>query len=66
MEQRWRVPDLMLLADETFRGGLNSFIVRRTLQRLERNEIDVTDAVRVLRLARIARSPETVVDTLVR
>ena len=43
--ERWRVEDLMELADAAYAAGLSSFIVRRTLQRMERGEISVCDAV---------------------
>jgi hypothetical protein len=46
--ERWRVADLMKLHDAVSRPGLNSFIVRRTLQRLSRGEIEPLEAARII------------------
>lgn len=46
--QRWRAPELMALYDAARAAGLYTFVVRRTVQRLERGEIMPTDAVRII------------------
>jgi hypothetical protein len=44
--ERWRVEELMELAEAVYAAGLLSFIVRRTIQRLERGEITVARAAK--------------------
>jgi hypothetical protein len=41
---RWRVDELFRLADAIAAAGLHTFTVRRTLQRLERGEITLSQA----------------------
>ena len=53
--RRWLVIDLMQLYDAARAAGLNTFLVRRTLQRLERAEIDVPEAVRTIREGRTGK-----------
>ena len=46
--ERWRVDELFRLADAIAAAGLHSFAVRRTLQRLERGDVDpIQAAVRI-------------------
>ena len=47
--ERWRVEDLMDLAGAVYKAGLSSFVVRRAVQRLERGEISVAQAVSLIR-----------------
>lgn len=49
--ERWRVDDMMELADAAYLAGLGSFVVRRTVQRLERGEIEPLEATRVISLS---------------
>ena len=44
----WRVPDLFVLADAIAAAGLNTFAVRRALQRMESGEITPIDAARLI------------------
>ena len=46
--ERWKVPDLLILADALASADLNTFAVRRVLQRMERGEIKPIDAARMI------------------
>lgn len=46
--ERWRVEDLLELARAAYGVGLGSFVIRRTVQRLERGEISVSDAISLI------------------
>jgi hypothetical protein len=46
--ERWRVEHLMELAQVAYVAGLLSFVVRRTIQRLERGEITVISAAKII------------------
>ena len=51
--ERWTVPDLFMLADAIAAAGLNTFAVRRALQRMERGEITPLEAVRLITSKRL-------------
>ena len=46
--ERWIVPDLFTLADAIAAAGLNTFVVRRALQRMERGEITPPQAAQYI------------------
>jgi hypothetical protein len=60
--ERWRVEDLMELADAAGKAGLQSFIVKRMLQRLERGEITILRAIRLISPTSYAASLSTIKD----
>ena len=45
----WTVPDLLELGEAIAATGLHSFVVRRTLQRMERGEIMPLEAAEIVR-----------------
>ena len=51
--ERWTVPDLLILADAIAAVGLNTFAVRRALQRMERGEITALEAVQLIAAKRL-------------
>lgn len=55
--ERWRVGGLVELAAAIHAAGLQSFVVRRALQRLERGEVSPSDAIRRIRQEATFRTP---------
>ena len=51
--ERWTVPDLLILADAIAAAGLNTFAVRRALQRMERGEIKLLEAAQLIAANRL-------------
>ena len=49
----WTVSDLLELGDAIAGAGLHSFVVRRTLQRMEQGEITPLEAAKMIRQAAV-------------